>query len=117
MGEAGGETAPIAGGDPLGLMRECGHPLFLSVIGVTIWVAAKEGGRFARLIAHPAAPWLQLPETLVMLWLATWVNAGPYPRMQHQLDWLALTLHLACLAGAAGILARARRDGPAIFSR
>ena len=104
------------GGDPLGLMRECGHPLFLSVIGLTIWVAAKDGGRFARIIAHPAVPWLQLPETLVMLWLATWVNAAPYPRMHHQLDWVALAAHLACLLAAAAILARARRDAAASFS-
>ncbi|MFM7749964.1 MAG: hypothetical protein ACKPB0_06055, partial [Opitutaceae bacterium] len=104
------------GGDPLGLMRECGHPLFLAGIGVTTWVAAKEGGRLSRLLAHPATPCLQLPETLVMLWLATWVNAAPYPRMHHQLDGLALTLHLSCLAAAAALLARARREAAASFS-
>jgi len=103
------------GGDPLGLVRECGHPLFLAAIGVTTWVAAKEGGRLSCLLAHPAAPWLQLPETLAMLWLATWVNASPYPRMHHQLDWLALAAHLACLTAAAAILARARRDAAASF--
>lgn len=104
------------GGDPLGLMRECGHPLFLSAIGATVWIAAGPGRRFGRLLAHPAVPWLQLPETLVMLWLATWVNPAPHPRMHHQLDWLALALHLACLAAAAAILARSRGERTTTFS-
>jgi len=104
------------GGDPLGLMRECGHPLFLSAIGATVWIAAGPGCRFGRLLAHPAVPWLQLPETLVMLWLATWANPAPHPRMHHQLDWLALALHLACLAAAAAILARSRGERTTTFS-
>jgi len=101
------------GGDPLGLMRECGHPLFLAAVGVTLWIAARDRGRFAAGLAHPALPWLQLPETLVMLWLATWANAQPHARVQHEFDGAALFLHLACLLGAAAILARARRGGPA----
>lgn len=104
------------GGDPLGLMRECGHPLFLTVIGTTVWIAARGGGRLAACLAHSAVPWLQLPETLTMLWLATMANAAPYPRMHHHLDGLALAVHLACLLAAAAILARARRSPPANFS-
>lgn len=104
------------GGDPLGLMRECGHPLFLTVIGATVWIAARGPGPLAACLAHPAAPWLQLPETLTMLWLATLANAAPHPRMHHHLDGLALGVHLTCLLAAAAILARARRSAPATFS-
>jgi len=37
----------------------------------------------------------------------------PHARVQHEFDGAALFLHLACLLGAAAILARARRGGPA----
>lgn len=105
------------GGDPLGLMRECGHPLFLSVIGATVWIAARETSRLGALLAHPATPWLQLPETLALLWFATWANPAPHARMHHGLDAVALGLHVVCLAGAAAVLARARRDRPDTVSR
>jgi hypothetical protein len=104
------------GGDPLGLMRECGHPLFLTVIGAAVWVAAHGGGRLTAGLAHPAVPWLQLPETLIMLWFTTLANAAPHPRAHHELDGLALTAHLGCLLAAALILARARPSGRPTFA-
>ena len=104
------------GGDPLGLMRECGHPLFLTVIGAAVWVAAHGGGRLTAGLAHPAVPWLQLPETLIMLWFTTLANAAPHPRAHHELDGLALAAHLGCLLAAALILARARPSGRPTFA-
>ena len=60
--------------------------------------------------------WLQLPETLIMLWFTTLANAAPPPRAHHELDGLALAAHLGCLLAAALILARARPSGRPTFA-
>jgi hypothetical protein len=55
------------GADATGLMRECGHPLIVAVVGITCVGLAQKPGRLAALVVHPVFPWLQLPETLFML--------------------------------------------------
>lgn len=96
------------GMDPLGLMRECGHPLFVAVIAVTCVVAARRGGWLQRVLLHPAVPWLQLPETWLMLWLTTLANRHPWSVEFAQLDPLCLALNALALALAAWVLSRAR---------
>lgn len=97
------------GMDPLGLMRECGHPFFVALIALcTIAAATYPSTRYSRLLAHPAAPWLQLPETLLMLWLTTLLNPQPWRVAFANLDAFSLALNLLALAGAAALLARAR---------
>lgn len=93
-----------------GLMRECGHPLLAAVIGVFVVALAKNAGRLARLVAHPLFPWLQLPETLAMLWLTTCLNPHQPGVEGRALNPLFLALNLAALAAAAWILARVRRE-------
>ncbi len=105
------------GADPLGLLRECGHPFFLGVIGLTVAVAARSDGWWERALAHPAVPWAQLPETWLMLWLATLGNTHPSTRTQAHLDPLYLCLNALALAAAAWVLLQARRPpGPALAS-
>lgn len=94
------------GGDPLGLMRECGHPLFLAVIAVTVIVAARTGGRFARLLGHRAVPWLQLPETWLMLWLATLGNPRPWAVTSAHFDPAMPVVNALALGAAAWVLTR-----------
>ncbi|MBI5689405.1 MAG: hypothetical protein HZC55_04855 [Verrucomicrobia bacterium] len=96
------------GMDPLGLMRESGHPLLVAFVALTCAVAAKGGGRLARVLSHRAFPWLQLPETLLMLWLTTLLNPRPWAVLHPDLDRAALAVNLLCLAGAAWLLARHR---------
>jgi len=59
------------GASPTGLMRERGHPLLAAMIGVAIVGVARAPGRLAEFALHRAVPWLQLPETFLMLWLTT----------------------------------------------
>ena len=96
------------GMDPLGLMRECGHPLLVAVIGLTVVVAAQQGGRLACILGHRATPWLQLPETWLMLWLTTLHNPAPWAGLAAYLDPLYLLLNTAALLGAAAVIARNR---------
>lgn len=100
------------GMDPLGLMRECGHPLFVTLIALTCVVAAR-GGWLANVLLHPAAPWLQLPETLLMLWLTTFVNPGALAVDNDGANAAYFTIHVTALAAAAWILVRARRNAVA----
>jgi hypothetical protein len=95
------------GWDPLGVMRECGHPFFVAVIALTC-VAAQATGFARQLLAHPLTPWLQLPETWLMLWLTTLLNPVRLPVEFAQLDPAYLALNLVTLAGAAWLLQRAR---------
>ena len=97
------------GWDPLGMMRECGHPLFVAVIGLTCIAAAQHASLATRLLAHPLAPWLQLPETWLMLWLTTLLNPGRWPVEFNQLDSAYLVLNAAALMAAAWLLQRARQ--------
>lgn len=98
------------GMDPLGLMRECGHPLFLAVVAITCVVAARQGGWLSRVLQHRAVPWLQLPETWLMLWLTTLLNPRPWAVDHAHLDWLALAINAAALVAMAWMLARARTE-------
>ena len=98
------------GWEPLGLMRECGHPLLLAVVVLGILVAAGRAPGPAAWLAHPAMPWLQLPGALVMFWLPVLANPTPPAVRLAHLDGLHLALHLAALGTLAWMLARARRD-------
>jgi hypothetical protein len=92
----------------VGLMRECGHALFVAVIGVTCVACARIGGRLQSVLLHPAVPWLQLPETMFMLWLTTLANPHPPTAALAELDWAYLTVNVVALAVAAAILAHGR---------
>ena len=94
--------------DPLGLMRECGHPLFIAIIALPGAVAAHAGGWLARVLAHRSVPWLQLPETWLMLWLTTLLNPRPWAVTFPDLDALALAVNVLALGAAAWLLARPR---------
>jgi hypothetical protein len=96
------------GAHPLGLMRECGHPLFVAIVGMVVLVAARNDGWISRLLAHPVFPWLQVPEQLLMLWLSTWSNPRPASPRFAELDWLYAGVSAAALLGVAWLLARAR---------
>jgi hypothetical protein len=96
------------GMDPLGLMRECGHPLFVALLALTCLVAAQPGSWLSRLLAHRVTPWLQLPETLLMLWLTTFANRGGWGIAFDHLDGPAVAVNLIALSGAALLLSRAR---------
>lgn len=101
------------GADPLGLMRECGHPLLLAIVAVMVIVATRLEDRLSRWLAHPARPWLQLPEAWLMFWLAALANPRPPPRFDAHLDPVYLALNALALIGAAAVLFRARRSGAA----
>jgi len=98
------------GWEPLGLMRECGHPLLLALVVLVILVAAGGTPGQAAGLAHPAVPWLQLPGALVMFWLPVLANPSPPAVRLAHLDRLHLALHLTALGMLAWMLARARRD-------
>lgn len=98
------------GMDPLGLMRECGHPLFVTLIGLTCLVASREPGWLQRVLQHRATPWLQLPETWVMLWLTTLVNTRRLPAEYHQMDTWYFILNALALAGAGWVVFRERQS-------
>ncbi len=93
-----------------GLMRECGHPLLAAVIALLCLALAHFPGRLASLIAHPLFPWLQLPETFLMLWLTTFLN--PYqPGVDGRiLNPLCFAINVLALGTAAWVLSRSRRD-------
>lgn len=99
------------GMDPLGLMRECGHPLLVALLGLTCFIAATRGGGLARLLAHRAWPWLQLPETWLMLWLTALLNPNPWAADFAHLDGVNLAICTAALAGAAWLSATRPADG------
>jgi len=98
------------GWEPLGLMRECGHPLLLALLVLGVLVAAGSTPGPAAWLAHPAVPWLQLPGALVMFWLPVLANPTPPAVRLAHLNGLHLALHLAALGTLAWMLARARRD-------
>jgi hypothetical protein len=98
------------GWDPLGVMRECGHPLFVAIIAVTCVAAARSGGLPGRLLAHPLVPWLQLPETWLMLWLTALLNPTRWPVEFAQLDPGYLVINAAALLATAALLQRVRRS-------
>ncbi len=106
------------GGPSTGLMRECGHPLLAAVIGLTcVALGCSSRGnerhrttdRLAALLAHRAIPWLQLPETFLMLWLTTLLNPRQVGADPSNLDPLYFAINIAALAAAAWLLARGRR--------
>ena len=102
------------GMDPLGLMRECGHPLFIAIVALLCTVAARSGGGLARVLAHRSVPWLQLPETLLMLWLTTLLNPRPWAVNHAELDAFAFAVNVLALGAAAWLLARERSGSPSV---
>lgn len=96
------------GMDPLGLMRECGHPLAVAIIALTCLAAARHAGRLGPVLEHRAVPWLQLPETWLMLWLTALANPHPPGVQANQLDPLCLVINAAALLAAARLLMRVR---------
>jgi hypothetical protein len=96
------------GMDPLGWMRECGHPLALAIIGLVCVIAANRDSGWQRALAHPAAPWLQLPETLLMLWLTTLAGRELLSVDFAHLDAWCLALNALALGLVAWVLSRAR---------
>lgn len=100
------------GMDPLGLMRECGHPFFVAIIALTCLTGARQDGRIARILTHRAFPWLQLPEAALMLWLTALANPQPWSVQLDHLDALSFVLNALALIGAAWLLTAARKDEP-----
>ncbi len=101
------------GAAPTGLMRECAHPLLVAIIGVACLGLARSGGVLSRAALHPALPWLQLPETLLMLWLTTVANPHQPAVDGRALNPLCATISVLALGAAALILSRARgADSP-----
>jgi hypothetical protein len=96
------------GMDPLGLMRECGHPLFVAIIGITCVAAARHGGALRAILLHRSVPWLQLPETWVMLWLTTLLNSAPAAVEFEHFDAVYFAANIAALGSAAWLLAKSR---------
>ncbi len=96
------------GGDPLGLLRECGHPLFAAIVALAVLAAARLPGRLAATLAHPAAPWLQLPELLALLWLPAFAHTSPLAVPYAHFDALALAANVLALAAAAWVLSALR---------
>jgi hypothetical protein len=93
----------------VGLLRECGHAVFAAVIGVTCVTAARSSGWLARVLLHRAVPWLQLPETLLMLWLTTFAVPQRNNSELTQLDPVYLAMNFAALGAVAWIVAAHRR--------
>ena len=89
------------GMDPLGLMRECGHPLFVAIIAITCAFAAQHSGKIRAVLIHRCVPWLQLPETWLMLWLTTLLNPAPWAVESAHLDGFYLVASTLALAAAA----------------
>jgi hypothetical protein len=96
------------GMDPLGLMRECGHPLLVAIVAITCAFAARHDGAIRAIVAHPAVPWLQLPETWLMLWLTTLLNPKPWSVAFAQLDSVYFGVSMVALAGAAYVIRRGK---------
>jgi hypothetical protein len=93
---------------PTGLMRECGHPLLVAIIGVTCAGCAGSGQGGQGALLHRWMPWSQLPETFLMLWLTTLMNPVPAGSALGLLDPLYLTLNVLALLAAAWVLTSAR---------
>ena len=91
-----------------GLMRECGHPLLAAIIGLVCLALAHSPGRLASLVAHPIFPWVQLPESLLMLWLTTYLNPHQPSVDGRMLNPLFFAISVIALGTAAWVLCRAR---------
>ena len=98
------------GMDPLGLMRECGHPLFVAVIAIMCVFAAKYTGKLQAILSHPVVPWLQLPETWLMLWLTTLNNSKPIAVEFSQLDSVYFMLNGVVLIFTARVISGRREQ-------
>jgi hypothetical protein len=90
-------------------MRECGHPLLVAVIGLTIVALANSPSRLATLATHPAVSWSQLPETFLMLWLTTLANPKQPEVYLRALDPLWFLVNLGALVAIAVLAARTRK--------
>ncbi len=89
------------GASATGLMRECGHPLYVAAIGLTCYQFSRSPGALATFLSQRLFPWLQLPETLSMLWLTTVLNTAAPEHMHAHLDSVYLAGSAATLALAA----------------
>ncbi len=96
------------GAHSTGLMRECGHPLFAATIAVACTTASRTHGPLGRIMGHPLFPWLQLPETLLMLWLTTLLNPQPWTGADPVLNAICLGISVLTLGVAAWIVYRSR---------
>ena len=95
-----------------GLMRECGHPLLIAIIGVTCAYAARADSWVGRVLQHRAMPWWQLPETLLMMWLTTLANPLLSPSDFTQFDPIYFLTSVCALVAAAAVLRVARSETP-----
>lgn len=98
------------GWDPLGLMRECGHPLLVALLAIVVVLAARSSDWLPRLLRHGAGPWIQLPETWLMLWLTTLANHERFAVEWPQLDGFYFALSTGALVGSAWVLGRHRAN-------
>jgi hypothetical protein len=99
-----------------GLMRFCGHALFLSSIAFSIWALAQPGMRWrawaAAALAHPLFLTLRALEVAWMAFATTLHNHLPLPDDRFFWnDWLSLSFSAACLAAALVLLARGLAAG------
>ncbi len=99
-----------------GLMRECGHPLLVAIVGLTIVTLAESDSPLRRWVAHPITPWLQLPEVFLMLWLTTLVRTPRAGDTTANLDWVYAGVNVLAVAGLAFLLSRVRSAGRALAS-
>ncbi len=70
------------------------------------------GGKFSLLVAHPLTPWLQLPETFLMIWLTTYFNPHQPDVAGRELNPLCVAINVLALGAAAWVLSRARKATP-----
>lgn len=89
-----------------GLMRECAHPWFVSVLGATCFYFSRANGTAARIYQHPALPWIQLPGTWGAAWLTTLVNAPAGTTSLAHFDLVYLLMSSVALVVTAWILSR-----------
>jgi hypothetical protein len=97
------------GMDPLGLMRECGHPLFVTIIALTCWIGARGDNGISAVLRHRAVPWLQLPETWLMLWLTALANTRRLDVEHDDLDAVYFAINALALLATAWVVSRAQQ--------
>jgi hypothetical protein len=95
------------GASSTGLMRECGHPLLVGLVGLGIVGAAAHPQAWeARLLAHRWFPWLQLPGMFLMLWLTTAMNPAPSGADYAVLNPMYVIVNVGALVGISVLIGR-----------
>jgi hypothetical protein len=94
-----------------GLMRQCGHALFLSVIVVAVWSLATWQSAWTRKavawFVHPACFAWRAVEILLVAFGTTLLHRRPEPAgLFGWNDLISLAIAIACLAGAVILLAK-----------